>query len=91
VKFLFIDAGIGGKDAPFDQTLRERMMCAYQYIDGLLAEGIRPFSELSAVFEINNMVHYGIDNLLRYEYNSVIQHSREGFIERAPALYVLRP
>ena len=81
-----IDAGIGAKDAPFDQTLRERMMCAYQYIDGLLAEGIRPFSELSAVFEINNMVHYGTDNLLRYEYNSVIQHTKERFFDRAPAL-----
>ena len=81
-----IDAKIGAKDAPFDHTLRERMMCAFEYVDVLLADGIEPFRDLSLMLEINNMVHYGTNNLLRYEYNNAIQYSRTRFYERAPSL-----
>lgn len=61
---------IGRKDTPFDSDLREKMMSAYEYLDGLLRKNIKPFSDesLGEMCELNNLVHYGSDSRLRREY-----------------------
>lgn len=70
---------IGRKDTPFDAALRERMMAAYRYLDGLVAAGAEPFTPgtLKHVFELNELVHYGSDAALRKEYAKAIQATRD--------------
>lgn len=72
---------IGRRDTPFNLDVREKMMCAYEYLDSLLAKGVEPFSKesFSMMFELNNLVHYGTNNRLRLEENRAIQVSKEKF------------
>jgi hypothetical protein len=58
--------GIGRKDT-FTSTLRTRMLCAYRYLDELVARQVNPFSEpgKAGMLELNNRVHYGTDAALR--------------------------
>lgn len=65
---------IGRKDTPFNADIRDRMVCAYEHLDGLLRKGIEPFEDdsISEILEINNMVHYGTNDRLRLEYNKAI-------------------
>src|SRR5215468_1106896 len=55
-------AKIGKKD-PFTPFVRDNMLCAYTYLDELLAEHVEPFSEagLGHMLVLNSCVHYGTD------------------------------
>jgi hypothetical protein len=65
---------IGRKDTPFNAEIKAKMMSAYGFLDILLSEGIEPFSKesLEDICELNNLVHYGLDNRLRHEYVKAI-------------------
>ncbi|HEX6510855.1 MAG TPA: hypothetical protein VF157_01035 [Chloroflexota bacterium] len=69
---------IGRKDTPFNAILRERMMAAYEYLDNLIAEGVKPFARASVkqIIELNELVHYGRDEPLRREYAKAIKVNR---------------
>lgn len=79
---------IGRKDTPFDRFLKDNMVCGYEYVDYLLDEGLDLFDKegLSKMLELNHRVHYGLDHKLRYEYNSAIKATREGFYKKITAL-----
>lgn len=69
---------IGRKDTPFTAILRERMMAAYEYLDTLVADGVKPFAPaaLKHAIELNELVHYGRDRALRDEYVKAIEANR---------------
>jgi hypothetical protein len=75
-------AKLGRRDV-FDSVIREHMVDAYGYLDGLLSRGIEPFSEMgvSEILELNNIVHYGFDFKLRLEYNQAIEANSQKFSE----------
>ncbi len=75
--------GIGRKDTPFDALLRLRMMSAYQYLDELLAQPMRPFSKESIkhMLVLNERVHYGTDKQLMAEYSKAIHATTEKFYQ----------
>jgi hypothetical protein len=75
---------IGRRDTPFDSVVRERMMRAYQHLDGLLRKGVKPFSpeSLCEMLELNNLVHYGHDWTLRLQYHKAIRFNEEKFYEQ---------
>jgi hypothetical protein len=81
-----IDIGIGAKEPPFNEAVREEMVCGYRTIYALLAKGEEPFSDLGSVLEINNAVMYGNDFRLRLEYNNAINATKDRFYELAPAV-----
>ena len=72
-----------GRRDTFDYQIRCRMMNAYRHIDTLLRKGVEPFSTegLSEIPELNNLVHYGNDLMLRLEYNQAILANLEKFSE----------
>lgn len=72
-----------GRRDTFNSVIRERMMDAYRYLDGLLRKEAEPFSTdgVSEILELNNIVLYGTDLQLRLEYNSAIQANAQKFNE----------
>lgn len=72
---------IGRKDTPFDSNLRKRMMLAYESLNSILYQEIKPFSKesLPLMLELNNLVHYGDDFKLRLEYNKAIKATKDKF------------
>ena len=74
---------IGGKLA-FTGILRGRMMTAYEYLGSMLEKEVAPFSEqsMSAMVELNNLVHYGRDMSLRQEYAEAIRTNLEQYNDR---------
>ena len=72
---------IGKKDAPFNSLLKERMIAAYNHLDTLLRDGVRPFSEESIMemCRLNEYVHYGDDKSLRREHSQAIAANEEKY------------
>jgi hypothetical protein len=72
-----------GKRDTFNNVIRGHMMDAYRYLNGLLEEGVEPFSKegVSEILELNNIVHYGFDTTSRLEFNSAIEANSEKFTE----------
>lgn len=72
-----------GRRDTFDCLVRDRMMDAYRHVDSLLRDKVDPFSQegLCQIPELNNLVHYGHDLMLRIEYNQAIQANFEKFSE----------
>lgn len=73
---------IGRKDTPFDETLMQNMLLAWDYIDYFIRK--KDYSLLSvkggsAMLEVNHRVHYGVDDTLRYEYRKAIDATAEKF------------
>ncbi len=79
---------IGRKDK-FDVSLRENLMCAYEYLDSALLKNIEPFSNYSfpIMLELNNLVHFGEDFKLRSERNQFISYSADKFHKHIGVLY----
>jgi len=79
---------IGRKDSPFNKTLRDNMMSAYSFLDGLLSQKVEPFSgeSIQGLLEINNMVHYDNNNRLRFEYSRAMQETSKKFYGHLPPL-----
>jgi len=73
--------GIGRKDTPFTDTIRMRMLSAYEYLDDLLAQQMPPFSaeSIAHMLMLNNRVHYGTDQRLMSEYAKAIEATSEKF------------
>jgi hypothetical protein len=72
--------GIGRKD-PFTSVVRNRMLCAYRYLDELAAQRVDPLSKSGAAawLELNNRVHYGTDAALRKEFAKAIEANNEKY------------
>ncbi|MGB3211598.1 MAG: hypothetical protein WBB19_12910 [Desulforhopalus sp.] len=73
---------IGRKDTPFDQTLMENMLSAWEYIDYFIRK--KKYDLLTKeggphMLEINHRVHYGIDYILREEYKKALEATTEKF------------
>jgi hypothetical protein len=79
---------IGRKDTPFNSTIRENMMCGYEYLNYLLISHIEPFSNksLSMMLELNNYVHYGNNTKLKFEYNKAVIATSEKFYSNIEVL-----
>jgi hypothetical protein len=75
--------GIGRKDTPFTDTVRTRVMSAYEYLDALLAQQMPPFSaeSIGHMLTLNNRVHYGTDQRLMSEYATAIEATAEKFYQ----------
>ncbi|MGO8948969.1 MAG: hypothetical protein ACLQUY_15235 [Ktedonobacterales bacterium] len=71
---------IGRKDR-FSDFLRTNMVSAYEYLDALLAAGIRPFSQegLPHMLVLNERVHYGTNVALMVEYSQAIKVNEQDF------------
>jgi hypothetical protein len=73
---------VGRKDQPFDKSLMENMLLAWDYIDYFIKK--KDYSLLSIeggpdMLEVNHLVHYGKNNSLRYEYKKAIEATTEKF------------
>ena len=70
-----------GRRDTFDYIIRGRMMDAYRHLDIQLRKEVEPFSKegIPEILELNNLVHYGHDLLLRLEYNQAILANSEKF------------
>jgi hypothetical protein len=79
-----IRQNVGEKDIPFTQELRGRMVTAYEYINSLLLQRIKPFSieSFPHMIELNNIVHYGYDEQQRREHESAIEQTSIQFYDR---------
>jgi hypothetical protein len=76
---------IGRKDTPFDATVMENMLIAWDYLDFFIRK--KDYSLLSDkggpdMLEINHRVHYGLDGTLREEYRKAIKATAEKFTSR---------
>jgi hypothetical protein len=81
---------IGRKD-PFTAVLRENMLSAYAYLDGLLADSIEPFcrGEIEHLLTLNERVHYGDNEQLRKEFAPAIEANAEKFYTSIEAVHAL--
>lgn len=81
--------GVGSRDVPFNQQVRERMMIGYTHVDKLLAQRVEPFSpkSISDILVLNNLVHYGYDRDLMSEYNSSICANTEKFYQQIEPIH----
>ncbi len=73
---------IGRKDTPFDATVMENMLIAWEYLDYFIRK--KDYDLLSDkggpdMLEINHRVHYGLDSSLRAEYRKAIKATAEKF------------
>lgn len=73
---------IGRRDTPFDQTLMDNMLSAWDYIDFFMKN--KDYDLLSArggphMLEINHRVHYGLNKKLRHEYKKALVATTEKF------------
>lgn len=73
---------IGRKDTPFDKTVMENMLLAWEYIDYLICT--KDYALLSSrggpdMLEVNHRVHYGLDKALRQEFKKAIDATTEKF------------
>jgi len=73
---------IGRKDTPFNETLITNMLSAWEYIDFFIRK--KNYDLLSArggpdMLEVNHLVHYGQNLLLRQEYQKAIEATTEKF------------
>ncbi len=80
--------GIGRKD-PFTPVVRTHMLCAYRYLDELVAERTDPFSKSgrAAWLELNNRVHYGTDAALRKEFAKAIEANDEKYARNVGPIF----
>lgn len=73
---------VGRKDQPFDKPLMENMLLAWDFIDFFIKK--KDYSLLSRkggpdMLEINHLVHYGVNDSLRYEFKKSIEATTEKF------------
>lgn len=83
------ELGIGRKDTPFDDTVMQNMLLAWEYIDHFIRKkGYRLISRrgYSDMLEINNLVHYGVDQAMRKEYKKAIAANAEKFSMQVPPI-----
>jgi hypothetical protein len=75
--------GIGRKDTPFTDTVRMRVLSAYEYLDTLLEQQMPPFSaeSIAHMLMLNNRVHYGTDHRLMSEYARAVEATSEKFYQ----------
>jgi len=76
------DLKIGRKDTPFDQTLMENMLCAWEYLDYFMRKkkhGLLSREGGPDMLEINHRVHYGVDYVQRDEYQKALAATTEKF------------
>ncbi len=81
IEFELSEKSIGKKDTPFSPQLQERMVVAYNHLDTLLRDGVRPFSEESIreMCRLNELVHYGDDKNLRREHRQAIEANEDKY------------
>ncbi len=72
---------IGKKDTPFSPQLKDRMMVAYERLDLLLKDAVRPLSKesIEQMLRLNEYVHYGDDKELRREHRQAIAANEEKY------------
>jgi hypothetical protein len=70
-----------GRKQPFTPDLRCNMLCAYAFLDELLAEKVEPFSAsgIEPLLTLNNRVHYGADEAMMAQFASAIEANAEKF------------
>jgi hypothetical protein len=70
-----------GRRHPFTASLRGNMVCAYAYLDKLLALDIAPFSDrgIACMLVLNNLVHYGTDRNVMDQFASAVEVNAEKF------------
>jgi hypothetical protein len=73
---------IGRKDTPFDKTVMENMLTAWEYMDYFIRK--KDYDLLSPrggpdMLEINHRIHYGLNKILREEYQKAIDATTEKF------------
>ncbi|MEE4135709.1 MAG: hypothetical protein V2I32_06510 [Desulforhopalus sp.] len=75
------ERGVGRKDAPFDGTIRDNMLCAWEYMDHLLKKEVQLLQKNCGhhLLEINHCVHYGEDYVLRAEYRKAMDATAQKF------------
>ena len=61
IEFELSKRSIGKKDAPFNSQLKERMIVAYNHLDTLLRDGVRPFMLFLAASAILTMPFFSFD------------------------------
>lgn len=80
---------IGRKDTPFDQGLMDHLLCAWDYLDFFIRK--KDYALLAKkggpdMLEINNRVHYGLNDELRSEYRKAISATAEKFTRQVKPL-----
>jgi hypothetical protein len=73
---------IGRKDTPFDKTVMENMLTAWEYIDYFIRK--KDYDLISTrggpdMLEVNHRIHYGLNSILRQEYHKAIEATTEKF------------
>lgn len=86
---LLDEEKVGRKDTPFDTVLMENLLTAWDYIDFFIRK--KDYSLLSKkggpdMLEINNRVHYGLDDKLRQEYTKAISATADKFTRQVKPL-----
>lgn len=81
--------GMARKDIAFNDQVMQRMLCAYDRLDSLLARQIDLFGyqHVDELCALNDVVHYGDDAALRREYAAAIAANKNKFEIQFPALY----
>lgn len=88
IQDLLLAHGVPQKDVPFNAEVMQRMLCAYDRLDDLLAKAIDLFSNqhLDQLCALNDAVHYGDDAALRQEFATAIATNKSKFEDRVPAI-----
>lgn len=83
-----INTGVGKKDIPFNKLIKENMLNAYAYLDGLLEQKIAPFSQesLGPMLGLNSMVLYGQNHALMLEYGNAVEVNTVKFYDQIDTL-----
>ena len=70
-----------GRKHPFTADLRSNMLCAYAFLDELLADSVEPFSNsgIEHLLTLNNLVHYGADETMMAQFASAVEANAEKF------------
>jgi hypothetical protein len=79
---LLYQNNIGRKDTPFDEGIMQNMLLAWEYLDYFIRTktyGLLSPTGGADMLEINNLIHYGDDYVLRQEYQKAIDANTEKF------------
>lgn len=80
---------VGRKDTPFNQPLMDNLLTAWDFVDYLIRKqesGLLSKYGGPDMLEINNLVHYGEDFVLRAEYHKAIKATEEKFTKLIPPI-----
>ena len=76
---------IGRRDTPFDKTLMDNMLSAWDYLDFFIKnKDYGLFSDKGGphMLEVNHRVHYGLNKKLRHEYRKAIEATTEKYAKQ---------